>query len=60
MTTGLQKAIMLAIPAYRASLRLLATRQERDALRDVLATALARDYLAEEGVLDDLEERPAA
>jgi hypothetical protein len=49
---------MLAVPAYRASLRLLVTREERDALRDVLATALARDYLAEIGELD-AEERAA-
>ena len=55
MTTALQKAILLAVPAYRASLRLLATREERDALRDVLATALARDYLAEIGELDGEE-----
>jgi hypothetical protein len=52
-STPLQRAIMLAVPAYRASLRLLKTREERDALRDVLATAIAKDYLREGGLLDD-------
>jgi hypothetical protein len=53
--TPLQKAILLTVPAYRASLKLLRTREERDALRDVLAAALAADYLAEIGVLDERE-----
>ena len=55
--TPLQRAILLALPAYRASLRLLRTREERDALRDCLAAAIARDYLAEIGALDDLDNR---
>jgi len=58
--TPLQKALMLAIPAYRASLRLLRTREERDALRDVLCTAIAKDYLRESGLLDAQEEDRAA
>ena len=51
---------MLALPAYTASLRLLCTREERDALRDTLAAALAGDYLAEEGVFDELDEERAS
>jgi hypothetical protein len=51
---------MLALPAYRAALRLLATREERDALRDTLASALAYDYLAEQGAFDDLDQERAA
>jgi hypothetical protein len=38
---------MLALNAYRDALRLLRTREERDALRDALAAALAHDYVAE-------------
>ena len=48
---------MLAVPAYRASLRLLATREERDKFRDILTTAIARDYLRESGLLDDDQEQ---
>ncbi len=55
--TALQKAQMLAVPAYRAALKLLQTREERDALRDTLAAALAADYLEEIGEfgIDDVE-----
>jgi hypothetical protein len=61
--TPIQRALLLAVPAYRASLRLLATREERNALRDVLTTAIAKDWLRESGLLDDLrddQERDAA
>jgi hypothetical protein len=51
---------MLALPAYRAALKLLRTREERDALRDTLAAAIAHDYLAEEGAFDDLDDWRAA
>jgi hypothetical protein len=52
---------MLAVPAYRAALRLLKTREERDALRDALAAAIARDYLAEIGALElDRDKEDAA
>jgi hypothetical protein len=58
--TPFQKATMLAIPAYRAALKLLHTREERDALRDTLATAIAADYLDEIGAFDELNGKRAA
>jgi hypothetical protein len=58
--TPLQRALMLAVPAYRASLRLLSTPEEREALRDCLCAAIGKDYLRESGLLDDQEQERAA
>jgi hypothetical protein len=51
--TPIQQAIPLVLGAYRAALRTLQTPDERETLRDVIAAALARDYLADIGALGD-------
>lgn len=47
--TPLQRATMLAVPAFKVALRLLRTRKERDALRGTLAAALAASYREDMG-----------
>ena len=47
--TPLQRAQLLAVPASKAAVPLLRTREERDALRDTLAAALAASYLEDMG-----------
>jgi hypothetical protein len=54
----IERAVQLVLGAYLAARRLLRTPAERDVLRDVIACALARDYLAEME-LDERKERAA-
>ena len=60
-TTPLQRAIMLAIAAFKASVRLLSTREQRTPPQDVMRAALARGYLRDFGLIDqhEREERAA-
>ena len=56
--TPLQRATAIVIGSYRAALRTL-TPDEAETLRDILCAAVARDYLAEAGFLDEQEREVA-